>query len=71
MVFNLDFADNTILSCSFFLIDLYFFIPAVIAQIFNSIAELLIPIGIPSKEAKAEIQMHPVIVKAKIKKFSI
>ena len=28
-------------------------IPAVIAQIFNPIAELIIPIGIPIKEAKA------------------
>ena len=29
-------------------------IPTVIAQIFNPIAELVIPIGIPTKEAKAE-----------------
>ena len=41
-------------------------IPAAIAQIFNPIAELLIPIGIPSKEAKAEIEIHLVIVEAKI-----
>ena len=38
-----------------FIIDLYFLIPAVIAQIFNPITELAIPIGIPSKEAKQEI----------------
>ena len=59
MLFNLDFANNAILSCIFFsflMIDLYFLVPAVIAQIFNPIAELVIPIGIPSKEAKTEIE---------------
>ena len=65
MLFNLDFANNTILSCFFFfflIIDLYFLIPAAIAQFFNPIAELVIPIGIPIKEAKVEIEIHPVIV---------
>ena len=59
MLFNLDIANNTILSCFFFfflIADLYFLIPAVIVQIFNLIAELLIPIGIPIKKAKAEIE---------------
>ena len=61
MLFNLDFADNTISSCFFFvflIIDLYFLIPAVISQIFNRIAELAIPIIMPSKEAKAEIEIQ-------------
>ena len=49
----------------------YFLIPAVISHIFNPIAELVIPIGIPIKEAKAEIEIHPVIVEAKIRKCSI
>ena len=74
MLFNLDFASNTILSCFFFfflIIDLYFLIPTVIAQIFNLIEELVIPIGIPTKEAKAEIETHPVIVQAKTRKCSI
>ena len=74
MVFNLDFSKNTILSCFFFvflIIELKFLIPATIAQIFNPIAELVIPVEIPSKEAKAEIQIHPVIVEAKIRKYSI
>ena len=31
-------------------------------QIFNPIAELIIPVGIPTKEAKAEMETHPVIV---------
>ena len=72
MLFDLDFANNTILSCFFFLIiDSYFLIPAAISQIFNPIAELIFPIGIPSNEAKAEIEIHPVIVEAKIRKCSI
>ena len=50
--------------------DLYFFNPAVIAQIFNLIAHP-IPIGIPIEEAKSEIEIHPVIVEAKIRKWSI
>ena len=46
-------------------------ISAVIAQSFNPIAQLVLPIGIPSKEAKAEIEIHPVIVETKIRKCSI
>ena len=46
----------------FFLIfDLCLLIPAAIAQSFNPIAELVIPIGIPIKEAKSKIEIHPVI----------
>ena len=64
MYFQFDFANNTILSCFFFLIiDLCFLIPAAIAQIFNP--ELLIPIGIPSKEGNTDIEKHPVTVEAK------
>ena len=58
IIFNLDFPINTILSCLFFfflIIDLYFLIPAVIAQIYNPIAELVIPIGILTKEEKLKI----------------
>ena len=74
MLFNLDFANNTILSCFFFLsliVDLYFLIPVVIAQIFNPSAELVIHIGIPIKEAKAKNKIHPVITEAKTRKCSI
>ena len=46
-------------------------IPAVIAKIFNPIAELVFPTGIPSKEAKVEIEIHPVFVEAKIRKCSV
>ena len=64
MVLNLDFGSKAILLCFFFflIIDLYLLIPAVIAQIFNPIAKIVIPIGVPTKEAKAEIDTHPVIV---------
>ena len=59
--FNLDFGNNTILLCFvffFLIIDLYILIPAVIAQIFDSVAEFVIPIGIPSKETKTGIEIH-------------
>ena len=55
----------------FLIIDLYFFIAAVIAQIFNPIAELIIPIEIPTKEAKADMEIHPVIVDPTIRKCLI
>ena len=55
----------------FLIIDLYFLIPAVITQIFNPIAELVIPTGISTKEAKAEMETHPVTAEIKISKFSI
>ena len=69
MLFNLDFANNVTLSCffSFFLIiDLYFLIPAVITQVFHPFAELVIPIGIPTKEAKSQMETHPVLVEITI-----
>ena len=74
MLFNSDFAKKTILSCLllfFLIIDLQFLTPVSITQIFNPIAELVILIVIPSKEAKAEIEIHPVIAEAKIRKCSI
>ena len=43
-------------------INLYFLIPAIIAHIFTPIAELVIPIEIPTNEAKAETEKQPVIV---------
>ena len=74
MLFNLVFANNAILSCffSFFLIiDLFFLSTVVIAQIFIPTAELATPTGIPTKEAKVEIETHPATVEAKISKCSI
>ena len=69
MLFNFclqDFANNTVLSCFFFLIiDLYFLILAVITQVINSFAELVIPTGIPTKEENAEMETYPETVETK------
>ena len=59
MLFDLDFANNTILSSLFFfflIIDLYFLIPAVISQIFNPIAEFVTPIEIQPKKPKQKLK---------------
>ena len=55
----------------FLILDLHFLSPAVIAQIFNPVAELVTPIGISIKKAKAEMETHPVIVEITISKWSI
>ena len=55
----------------FLIIDLHFLIPATTAKNFNPVAELAIPIGMPSKEAKAEIEIYPIIANSKIRKYSI
>ena len=60
MLCNLDVANDIVLSCFFlffWFIDLYFLIPTVVTQIFNHFAELVISIGIPIKEAKAEKEL--------------
>ena len=36
-----------------------------------NIEELVIPTGIPTKEAEAEIEIHPLIVEPKLRKHSI
>ena len=66
MLSELDFANNTILSHFFLviIIDLHLLIPAVIAQIFNPNAELIIAIGIPIKEVKAKNEIDLAIVEA-------
>ena len=71
MVFNLDFANNSILSCFFsflLIIDQYFLIPSIIEQNFNHTAELVIPIEISAKKAKAEMETHPGTVEITIKR---
>ena len=55
----------------FLFLNYWLLIAAVIAEIFNLITELVIPIGIPSKEAKTEVETHPVILKAEIRMCSI
>ena len=62
---------NTILSCFFFIflvIELYFFIPAVIGHKFCNAAEFAIPIGIPTNEPKAGIENYPVTLDALLRK---
>ena len=73
MLFNLDLLALPFYNFFFFflIIDLYFLIPVAIAQIFNPIAELVIPIGIPSKKSEAQIEIYSVIVETKIRKCSI
>ena len=70
VLFNLAFANNTILSCFFFcflIIDIYFLISAATEQTFDPIAELVIPIG----KERAEIEIQPAIEEVKIRKCSI
>ena len=55
--------------CFFFLlVQLYFLIPAVIPQVFSPAAEIITPRVITTKEAKAEIEIHLVTVKAKVRR---
>ena len=49
----------------FLFVELYFLKPAVIVQMFNPIAKLVITMRILIKEVKAETEVHPVIVEAK------
>ena len=74
MVFTFCFLSELLF---FLIIDLYFLIAAVITQIpqiqllHKSYCRIVTPIGIPSKEAKAEIETHPVIAEAKLRKCLI
>ena len=52
----------------FLIIYLYFLITAVIAQIFNPTAELVVPSETATYEINAEIETQPVIAEAKISK---
>ena len=73
-LFIIDFVDDNILSCFFFfflIIGLNFLIFAVITKFFNPIVELVIPIEIPTKEAKAEMETPQVFEEINITKCSI
>ena len=68
MVFNLVFDGCTILSGLFFfflIAGLYVLYHAVIAKLFNPTAELAMPVEIPTKELKAEIETHRIAKEAK------
>ena len=71
---NIVFPNNTILSCFcffFLMIYLHFLIPGVITQFFLVAAELVTPAGLPTKEAKAEIETYPVTVEARTSTCSV
>ena len=70
-LFSLDFANDNIWSCFFFfflIIEPHFLVPAVITEIFYPIAQFKLPIGIPTKEAKAEMETDPVTIEINISK---
>ena len=71
MLFNLAFVNNTVLSCYFLIIELYFLIPAVREKNFNPIAEPVIVIGTSSNDAKSETKICLVTAESKIRKCSI
>ena len=71
---KLVFANNAISSCFllfFLIIDLYFLILAFIAQIFDPVVELIIPLEISTKEPKAEMVIHTETSKTKVRKRSM
>ena len=55
----------------FLIIDFCLLISVVIAQMFNLTAELVMPIRIPTKESKAEIETHPVTPEAENPELSV
>ena len=68
------FVTNSILSCFFFFFlttGLYFLIPEIIKEISIAIAELAIPTGIPTNEARAEVKTYPVTSETRISRFSV
>ena len=74
ILFNLAFSKNAILSCfpsfSWLLTYSFLFLP-LLHNFFNPIAELVIVLGIPSKEAKEKTERHPVIPETEIRKYLI
>ena len=71
---SLSFSSNTTYLCFFFFFlinGLYFFKATAITQTVNPTAKLVIPIRIPTKEAKEEIETHPVTSEAKMRKSSL
>ena len=68
MLFNLDFANDNNLSCSFFfflIIDLCILIPAAITEFFNPIGELAILREIPTKEERSDMKTYPLTVETR------
>ena len=55
----------------FLIIGLYFLIFEIIAQIYNPIEELIIPLEILAKKGKAEMEINAVTAKTKVRKCSM
>ena len=73
-LFSLDFDSNTILSCFFFFFFIYWLIlfnSCSYYKTFNPIVELVFPIGISTKEGKAEMDTHPVFLEITLSGWSI
>ena len=69
VLFNLDFANIDLCFC--LIIDLYFLIPAVVAQIFNPAAERNFYWNTNQRKKVSEMETYPVIVEHEIRKCSI
>ena len=72
IVSNLAFPSNTILFwffLFFLIIDLYFSVSAVIAQVFIPNAELAIPEGAPTSEVNAQIETQQLTIETENKKM--
>ena len=54
----------------FFIIDIYFLTPTIIAQMLIPTEELVIPTLVPTNKENAKIETQPVIVEDRISKFS-
>ena len=54
----------------FKIFDFCFLILAVITQTFNPVAKLVIPLGMPNKEAKSEMETPPLTIDIKLSKCS-
>ena len=65
------FAVSLYLRFFFGTIDLHFLTFAINAEIFNSIGEIIIPLGISTKQAKVEMQIHTLAATAKVRKRSM
>ena len=67
MLFDLILAIYYLSTFFFLIVNLYFIIATVVSKMFNLIAKL----RIPTKQEKAEIEIHPLNLELKIRKCSV
>ena len=67
MLFDLILAIYYLSTFFFLIVNLYFIIATVVSKMFNLIAKL----RIPTKQEKAEIEIHPLNLEFKIRKCSV